>query len=145
MSWPSDPSRDLVSHHNDILLKSSNCTYLSPCSERLTFSIHQTSFIYCWELTFYIVLLRSPPVAISFVKKRTIRHHTLMGLISSPLPLPFYDYSAVGSKMAISQSRASLDHTPSLELEGLGARLHGLLDAASITLWDVNIFIAFCA
>ena len=47
------PSRDLVSHH--IIrhsIKSTNCTYLLPYSWRLTFLIHQTLFIYCWELIF---------------------------------------------------------------------------------------------
>ena len=46
-------SRDLISHHTQQhSTKSTNCTYLLPCSWRLTFSIHQTPFIYYWELAF---------------------------------------------------------------------------------------------
>ena len=47
------PSRDLVSHSiQQHSIKFTNCTSLSPCSWRLIFLIHQTSFIYCWELVF---------------------------------------------------------------------------------------------
>ena len=53
MSWPRDPSRDLVSHHiQQHSTKSTNRTYLLPCSWRLTFLIYQTPFIYYWELAF---------------------------------------------------------------------------------------------
>ena len=46
------------------------------CSWQLTFSIHQTLFIYCWELASYIALLRSPVAAILFVGKHSLRHPT---------------------------------------------------------------------
>ena len=39
----------------------------------------------------YIALLRSAPAVLPFVGKRTIRYHTLFGLISL-LPLPLYNY-----------------------------------------------------
>ena len=53
---------------------------------------------------FYIALLRSIPAVILFVEKHTIRHHILLRLTSSPLffLLPFYNYWAVGFKIAIS-------------------------------------------
>ena len=78
MSWPRDLSRDLVSYHiQRHSTKSTNRTYLSLCSWRLTFSIHQTLSIYCWEAlhpSSYLLGLISPP----------------------PPPLPPYDYWAVG-------------------------------------------------
>ena len=46
-------SRDLISHHTQqYSTKSTDCTYLLPCSWRLTFLIYQTPFIYCWESAF---------------------------------------------------------------------------------------------
>ena len=46
-------SRNFISHYIQWhSTKSTNCTYLSLYSWRLTFLIHQTSFIYCWESVF---------------------------------------------------------------------------------------------
>ena len=46
-------SYDLVSHYiQRHSTKSTNCTYLLPCSWRLIFLIHQIAFIYCWESAF---------------------------------------------------------------------------------------------
>ena len=47
------PSRDLLSHHiQRHSTKYTICTYLLPCSWRLTFSIYQIPFIYYWESVF---------------------------------------------------------------------------------------------
>ena len=54
-------SRDLVSHHiQRHSTKSTDRTYLLPCSLWLTFLVHQTSFIYCWESAFYIAFVEKP-------------------------------------------------------------------------------------
>ena len=54
-------SRDLISHHiQQHSTKSTDCTYLSPCSWRLTFLIHQTPFIYCWESAFLHRIVEKP-------------------------------------------------------------------------------------
>ena len=91
--------------------KSTNYTYLSSCFWWLTFLIHQISFIYCWEPASYITLLRSPQAAIPFFGKCSLRHHTLLGLISPPRLLS-YNYWAVGSKMVISWSRTFFGSYP---------------------------------
>ena len=53
--------RDLVSHHiQQHSTKSTNRIYLLPCFWRLTFLVHQTSFIYYQELASYIALLKKP-------------------------------------------------------------------------------------
>ena len=44
-----NPISHYIQRHSTM---STNCTYLLPCYWRLTFSIHQTPFIYCCELTF---------------------------------------------------------------------------------------------
>ena len=54
-------SHDLISHHTQRhSTKSTDCTYLSPCSWRLTFLIHQTPFIYCWESAFLHRIVEKP-------------------------------------------------------------------------------------
>ena len=75
MSWPRDLSRDLISHHiQRHSTKSTDRTYLSPCSWRLTYPIHQPvillqfrilthQHLVCWDLTFFIwITSRSPTI-----------------------------------------------------------------------------------
>ena len=56
----------------------------------------------------YIVLIKSALAVILFIRKHTICHYTLLGLISSLLLLLFliYNYWAVDSKIAIGWFRA---------------------------------------
>ena len=54
-------SCDFVSYHiQQHSTKFIDCTYLSPCSWRLTFSVHQNSFIYYWESASYIAFVEKP-------------------------------------------------------------------------------------
>ena len=54
-------SHDLVSHHiQQHSTKPTNRTYLLPCSWRLTFLVHQTSFIYCWVSASFITFVGKP-------------------------------------------------------------------------------------
>ena len=72
---------------------------------------------HCWEAYQPSShLLGSAPASIIFVEKCIIHYHTLLGLIFPPPPLPPYDYWAVGSKMAISQSRAFFGSYPQFRI-----------------------------
>ena len=84
MTLSHDPVRHYIQWHST---KSTDRNYLLPYSWRLTFLVHQTSFIYCWEAATYIALLRSLPAAILFVGKRSLYHLTTVSISTHQHPI----------------------------------------------------------
>ena len=128
MSWPHNLSRDLVNYHIQWhSTKSTDCICLSPCSWRLTFLIHQTSSIYCWEA-----------------------HQPLSHLLGSTLSVIIF----VGIHFSSSSFSAptlwllsswlykpSLDQTPSRNQKGLVTKRTACWTQQIRALWEVDILI----
>ena len=96
-------SRDLISHHTQPhSTKSTDWTYLLPCSWRLTFLIHQTPFIYCWELAFLHCIVEKPtsryPICWEAHQPLSIRHPTAVLIPTHQYPVLLrLDLSSSGS------------------------------------------------
>ena len=96
-------SRDLISHHTQRhSTKSTDRTYLLPCSWRLTFSIHQTPFIYCWESAFLHRIVEKPtsryPICWKAHRPLSIRHPTTVSIPTHQYPVLLgLDLSSFGS------------------------------------------------
>ena len=93
---------------------------------------------------FYTELLKSAPAVIPIVGKHTIRHQTLVRLISPLSPLPPYNFEQLVLRWLWANLGPFSDHTLNLELERLGDQLHDLLHAASMALWDIDVCRAIC-